>query len=60
VIGRWIKTSKVALRILFPSERQLHDDIILDSTSVSFDLYFLEVFRAAIIQLLNFADSFAN
>lgn len=32
VIERWLKTSKVALRILFPSELQLYDDVILDST----------------------------
>lgn len=60
MIGRWIKASKVALRILFPSERRLYDRVFSESTSESSDLYFLEIFRGAMIQLLNFADSFLN
>lgn len=60
MIGRWIKTSKVALRILFPSERQLYDSVFSEFNSESSDLYFSDVCHGAIIQLLNFADSFAN
>ncbi|AES98872.1 exocyst subunit exo70 family protein [Medicago truncatula] len=60
MIGRWIKTSKVALRILFPSERQLYDGVFSEFNSESSDHYFSDVCHGAIIQLLNFADSFAN
>ncbi|KAL5102295.1 hypothetical protein RYX36_006622 [Vicia faba] len=60
LIGRWIKTSEVALRVLFPSERQLYNCVFSDSTSASSDLYFSELCRGATIELLNFADSFAN
>ncbi|CAK8537900.1 unnamed protein product [Lathyrus sativus] len=60
VIGRWIKTSEVALRVLFPSERRLYNCVFSDSTSASSDLYFSELCRGATIELLSFADSFAN
>ncbi|GAU13232.1 hypothetical protein TSUD_246020 [Trifolium subterraneum] len=59
MIGRWIKASKVALRILFPSERRLYDRLFSESF-VSSDLCFSEVCHGATIQLLNFADSFVN
>ncbi|PNY09568.1 leucine zipper protein [Trifolium pratense] len=60
MIGRWIKTSEVALRILFPSERQLYNRVFSDSLSAASDIYFSELCRGAIIELLNFTDSFAN
>ena len=60
MIGRWIKASKVGLRILFPSECRLYDRVFSESTSESSDLYFLEICLEAMIQLLNFANSFLN
>ncbi|GAU13237.1 hypothetical protein TSUD_246070 [Trifolium subterraneum] len=60
VIGRWIKTSEVALRVLFPSERRLYNCVFSNSMSASSDLYFSELCRGAVTELLNFADSFAN
>jgi hypothetical protein len=58
VIGRWIKTSKVALKILFPSERQLYDRVFSESNSSN--LYFSRTCSGAMIQLLNFSVAFAN
>ncbi|WJX63698.1 hypothetical protein P8452_48555 [Trifolium repens] len=60
MIGRWIKASKVALRILFPSERRLYDRVFSESIFTSSDLCFSEVCHGATIQLLNFAYSFVN
>ncbi|MCI13631.1 exocyst complex component EXO70B1-like, partial [Trifolium medium] len=51
---------QVALRILFPSERRIYNRVFSDSLSAISDLYFSELCRGAIIELLNFADSFAN
>ncbi|CAJ2652723.1 unnamed protein product [Trifolium pratense] len=59
MIGRWIKASKVALRILFPCERRLYDRVFSESF-MSSDLCFSEICRRATIQLLDFADSFMN
>ncbi|WJX63692.1 hypothetical protein P8452_48549 [Trifolium repens] len=58
VIGRWIKTSKVALKILFPSERQLYDRVFSESNLSN--LYFSRTCSGAMIQLLNFSVAFAN
>ncbi|XP_058744779.1 exocyst complex component EXO70B1-like [Vicia villosa] len=60
MIGRWIKVFKVALRILFPSERRLYDLVFSESTSIPSDIYFTKVCHGATIELLNFADLFAN
>ncbi|WJX63694.1 hypothetical protein P8452_48551 [Trifolium repens] len=60
VIGRWVKTSEVSLRVLFPSERRLYNCVFSNPMSASSDLYFSELCCGAIIELLNFADSFAN
>ncbi|KAJ1386258.1 WRKY domain [Sesbania bispinosa] len=57
MIGRLIKTFKVALRILFPSERRLCNHVFMGFSSTA-DLCFLEVCHGAAIQLLNFADEF--
>ncbi|KAL5720464.1 hypothetical protein ACHQM5_013132 [Ranunculus cassubicifolius] len=57
-IGKWVKTSNVALRILFPSERRLCDRIFFGLSSAA-DLSFMEVCRGTAIQLLNFADAVA-
>lgn len=60
-IERWTKASKVALKILFPSERRLCDRVFsgLSSSSAAADLSFMEVCRGSAIQLLNFADAIA-
>ncbi|XP_057442197.1 exocyst complex component EXO70B1-like [Lotus japonicus] len=61
MIGRWIKASKVALRIIFPGGRRLWDQVFSAfSSSAASDLCFSEVCRGAAIQLLNFANAFAN
>ncbi|PNX94803.1 exocyst complex component, partial [Trifolium pratense] len=60
VVGRWIKTSEVALKVLFPSERRLYNRIFSNSMSALSDLYFSELCHGAITELQNFADSFAN
>ncbi|XP_073270730.1 exocyst complex component EXO70B1-like [Primulina huaijiensis] len=57
-IEKWVKAIKVALRILFPSERRLCDRIFLGFSSAA-DLSFMEVCRGSTIQLLNFADAVA-
>ncbi|XP_050878675.1 exocyst complex component EXO70B1 isoform X2 [Lathyrus oleraceus] len=60
MIGRWIKVFKVALRILFPSERRLYDLVFSESTSISSDICFTKVCHGSTRELLNFADLFAN
>ncbi|AES98877.1 putative exocyst complex component Exo70, cullin repeat-like-containing domain-containing protein [Medicago truncatula] len=60
MLGRWIKASKVCLKILFPSERRLYDRVFSESTNEASNLCFLEVCYGATIQLLNFADLFVN
>ncbi|KAL3745882.1 hypothetical protein ACJRO7_014907 [Eucalyptus globulus] len=57
-IDRWMKAMKVALYILFPSERRLCDRVFFGLSSVA-DLCFMEVCRGCVIQLLNFADAVA-
>ncbi|XP_057442201.1 exocyst complex component EXO70B1 [Lotus japonicus] len=57
-IERWMKASKVALMILFPSERRLCDRVFFGFSSAA-DLSFMEVCRGTAIQLLNFADAVA-
>ena len=57
-IEKWTKASKVALRILFPSERRLCDRVFFGFSSAA-DLSFMEVCRGSTIQLLNFADAVA-
>ncbi|KAK7321397.1 hypothetical protein VNO77_32008 [Canavalia gladiata] len=59
MIGRWIKASKVILRILFPSERQLCDRVFSGFSSDA-DLCFLDVCGGATFMLLNFADAFVS
>ncbi|KAJ1386259.1 WRKY domain [Sesbania bispinosa] len=59
MIGRWIKTFKVSLRILFPSERRLCNHVFMGFSSTA-DLCFLEVCHGAAIQLLNYADAFVT
>ncbi|RDX70799.1 Exocyst complex component EXO70B1, partial [Mucuna pruriens] len=58
-IFRWMKAVNVALRILFPSERQLCDRIFMGFSSVA-GFCFTEVCRGATIQLLNFAEAVAS
>ncbi|XP_027332723.1 exocyst complex component EXO70B1-like [Abrus precatorius] len=60
MIGRWNKASKVALRIVFPSERRLCDCVFSGFSSVDVDLCFLEVCGGATVKLLNFADAFVS
>ncbi|XP_030551784.1 exocyst complex component EXO70B1 [Rhodamnia argentea] len=57
-IDRWMKAMKVALYILFPSERRLCDRVFFGLSSAA-DLCFMEVYRGCAIQLLNFADAVA-
>ncbi|KAL2317416.1 hypothetical protein Fmac_031292 [Flemingia macrophylla] len=56
IVKRWIKVVKVALRILFPSERRLSGRVFSGLSSVA-ELCFIEVCREATIQLLNLADA---
>ncbi|XP_058747955.1 exocyst complex component EXO70B1-like isoform X2 [Vicia villosa] len=58
-IRRWIKTSKVALNILFPTERQLCDLVFLGFSTAS-DLSFTEICRGCTNHLLKFADAVAK
>ncbi|RHN56652.1 putative exocyst complex component Exo70, cullin repeat-like-containing domain-containing protein [Medicago truncatula] len=58
-IERWIKTSNVALKILFPTERKLCDRVLFGFSSTA-DLSFTDVCRESTLQLLNFADAIAN
>jgi len=58
-IERWIKTSNVALKILFPTERKLCDRVLFGFSSTA-DLSFTDVCSESTLQLLNFADAIAN
>lgn len=58
-IERWIKTSNVALKILFPTERKLCDRVLFGFSSTA-DLSFTDVCRESALQLLNFANAIAN
>jgi len=57
-IGRWIKASNVAFKILFPTERRLCDRIFFGFSSAA-DLSFTDVCRESTLELLNFADAIA-
>ncbi|KAK2430436.1 exocyst complex component EXO70B1 [Trifolium repens] len=58
-IRRWEKASKVALKILFPAERQLCNLVFFGFSTVT-DLSFTEVCRGCTNYLLNFGDAVAN
>jgi hypothetical protein len=58
-IRRWTKASKVALKILFPAERQLCNLVFFGFSTVT-DLSFMEVCRGCTNYLLNFGDAVAN
>ncbi|KAK7321505.1 hypothetical protein VNO77_32225 [Canavalia gladiata] len=55
MIGRWTKAFKIAIRILFPCERQLCYRVFSAS-----DNCFAEICGGTAIQLLNFADKVAS
>ncbi|GAU44396.1 hypothetical protein TSUD_246220 [Trifolium subterraneum] len=57
-VERWIKAYKVALKILFPTERRLCDRVFFDVSSTG-DLSFVDVCREFTLQMLNFADAIA-
>ncbi|MED6174969.1 hypothetical protein PIB30_074046 [Stylosanthes scabra] len=59
IISRWIKVSEVALRILFPSERQICNRVFPGLHSAA-DAYFAQICSEATIQLLKFAEAFAT
>ncbi|XP_012568456.1 exocyst complex component EXO70B1-like [Cicer arietinum] len=58
-IKRWIKASKVAIKILFPTERRLCD-LVFFGFSDAADRSFTDVCKGSTIHLLNFADALAN
>ncbi|XP_045828936.1 exocyst complex component EXO70B1-like [Trifolium pratense] len=57
-LERWIKASKLALKILFPTERRLCDRVFFGFSSIA-DLSFMNVCMEFTLQLLNFADAIA-
>ncbi|PNX85186.1 exocyst complex component, partial [Trifolium pratense] len=57
-LKRWIKASKLALKILFPTERRLCDRVFFGFSSTA-DLSFMNVCMEFTLQLLNFADAIA-
>jgi hypothetical protein len=58
-LKRWIKASKVALKILFPTERRCDRVFSGFSSTSTADLSFMDVCREFTLQLLNFADAIA-
>ncbi|CAL5189720.1 unnamed protein product [Lathyrus oleraceus] len=58
-IGRWIKTFKVALNLLFPTERQLCDLVFFGFPTVT-DLSFTEICRGCTNHFLKFGNAVAN
>ncbi|XP_058747945.1 exocyst complex component EXO70B1-like [Vicia villosa] len=58
VIKRWITASEIALKILFPFEQRLCDDVFSGFTSSA--TRFKEVFHGATLQLLNLVDAVAD
>src|ERR1044072_8960954 len=54
--GRWAKASKLALKILFPNERQLCARVFLGLSSAA-DFSFMEVCKESVHQLLNFTEA---
>eukprot|EP00249_Psilotum_nudum_P024183 c29114_g1_i3 orf=321-2291(+) len=57
-IAKWIQATKVALGVLFPSEKQLCDQVFTDLPLVS-EYCFAELARGAMMQLLNFGEAIA-
>ncbi|WJX63682.1 hypothetical protein P8452_48539 [Trifolium repens] len=57
-IERWIKTSNVAFKILFPTERRLCNPVFFGFSSAA-DILFTGVCRESTLQLLNFTDAIA-
>eukprot|EP00250_Pteridium_aquilinum_P002046 c12254_g1_i1 orf=825-2642(+) len=57
-IVKWMKALKVSVGVLFPSEKQLCEQVFLQLPSVS-EWCFAEVGKGAITQLLNFAEAVA-
>ena len=58
-IEKWIKTSNVALKILFPSERRLCDRVFFEFASAA-DFSFMEVCRGPVIQLLDVFETLGD
>ena len=56
---RWIKAFKVALKKMFPTERQLYNIVFFEFSDIS-DLSFMDVCREFTIRLLNFPNVVAN
>ncbi|CAN6467457.1 unnamed protein product [Victoria cruziana] len=54
-IGRWVQTIKLAVYVLFPSERRLADQIFSGFPSVA-NYCFMEVSRGLMDRFLQFAD----
>ncbi|KAH7279842.1 hypothetical protein KP509_37G039600 [Ceratopteris richardii] len=57
-IVRWIKALSVSVRILFPSEKRLAEQVFATSSSIS-EWCFAEVGKGCMTQLLNFAEAVA-
>lgn len=57
-IAKWIQGMKMAVGVLFPSEKQLCDTVFQASPSLS-ESSFTDVARAAMMQLLNFGEAIA-
>lgn len=57
-IVKWMKALKVSVGVLFPSEKQLCEQVFLQLPSVS-EWCFAEVGKGAIMQLINFAEAVA-
>ncbi|KAL3528569.1 hypothetical protein ACH5RR_007891 [Cinchona calisaya] len=56
-IRKWIRAAKVCVRILFPSEKKLCEEIFHDLGTASDDACFLETIKGPAIQLFNFAEA---
>ncbi|KAH7278123.1 hypothetical protein KP509_38G025200 [Ceratopteris richardii] len=57
-ISKWTRTTKIAIEALFPSEKQLCENIFADSHALSVEA-FMEVAKSSFTQLLNFGDAIA-
>lgn len=57
-IRRWIRAAKVCIRVVFPSERRLWDQIFEGIVAAGGeDSPFVEIVKGAAIRLLNFAEA---
>ncbi|XP_059627125.1 exocyst complex component EXO70B1-like [Cornus florida] len=59
-IKQWIRAAKFCVRIFFPKEKQLSEQIVAGLETVVVDFCFMEIVRDAAVQLFDFVDAIST